>query len=188
MQLSTDIKWTGYSSKEKTWEHIADFVCGEKSKFKRVFIESPLPHSDRVEMCVMGGKVTARSYFVFLKCSRKKSRIIGVCSTNKLVDLIEDFDFLKERISKSNQNFAVTEPKVFLNNSEILPSDKRGLSIKSVLPEFLGTIGFFSGALSYLFFGEFNQITVGVFISALISWMGSIIFGSRNRKKYVLIE
>jgi hypothetical protein len=189
LRLSADIKWTGYSSIEKKREHLFDFVCSEKSTFKRVFEIATLPHSDRVEMCVRGGKMVGRSHFVFLKCSRKKSRIIGECSTNRIFDLVDDFDFLMEQMSKSNMNFALSEPKVFLDNNEVFDAiDKRGLSIKSVLPEFLGTTGFFSGAISYLIFGEFNQITIVAFLLGLISWMGSIIYGNWNRPKYVFIE
>jgi hypothetical protein len=189
LRLSADIKWTGYSSIEKKREDLFDLVCSDKSTFKQVFEEAILLHSDRVEMCIKGGKKVARSFFVFFKCSRKKSRIIGACSTNKLFDLIEDFDFLREQMSKSNMNFALSEPKVYLDNNEVFDTiDKRGLSIKSVLPEFLGTAGFFSGAISYLVFGEFNQITVVAFILGLISWMGSLVYGNWNRPKYVFIE
>jgi len=189
VQLSADMKWAGYSSTEKMRAHLADFICGKKSNFKRVFKAPTSSYSARVELCVKGGKVASRSCFVFLKCSRKKSRIIGACSTNKLVDLIADFDILKEYISKSNLNFILSEPKVFLENKEVCNNVvKRGLSMKRVLPDFLGTIGFFSGALSYLIFGELNQITVVLFILGLISWMGSAILGSWNRQKYIFIE
>ena len=189
MQLSADMKWTGYSSTEKMRKQLIDFICGEESNFKRVFEEPTSPYSDRVEICVEGGKVVARSCFVFLKCSRKKSRIIGACSTNKLADLIDDFDILKEQMSKLNLNFDLSEPKIFLDNNEVFNNvRKRRSSMKNVLPEFFGTIGFFSGAISYLVFGEFNQITLTVFILGLISWMGSIILGNWNRQKYVLIE
>ena len=189
VQLSADMKWAGYSSTEKMSKHLADFVCGKKSNFKRVFEVPTSPYSAQVELCVKGGKVASRSCFVFLKCSRKKSRIIGACSTNKLVDLINDFDILKEHISKSNLNFIFSEPKVFLENNEVYNNVvKSGLSMKTILPDFLGTIGFFSGALSYLVFGELNQITGVMFILGLISWMGSAIFGSWNRQKFVFIE
>ena len=189
MQLSADMKWADYSSTEIMREHLADFICGKKSNFERVLRAPTSPYSARVELCVRGGKVASRSCFVFLKCSRKKSRIIGACSTNKLVDLIADFDILKEYISKSNLNFILSEPKVFLENKEVCKNVvKRGLSMKRVLPDFLGTVGFFSGALSYLIFGELNQVTVVLFILGLISWMGSAIFGSWNRQKYIFIE
>jgi hypothetical protein len=189
MRLSADMKWTSYSSTAKMREHLVDFVCSEKSRFRRIFEGATRPYSGRVEMCIEGGKVTARSYFVFLKCSRKKSRIIGACSTNKLADLIEDFDFLKEQMNKSNLTFTLTDPKIYLDNNELFDTvDRRGLSMKSVLPEFLGTIGFVSGATSYLIFGEFSQITVVSFILGLVFWIGSIFFGSKNRPKYVFIE
>ena len=189
MRLSADMKWIGCSSTAKMREHLSDFVCNEKSNFKRIFKESTRPCSDRVEMYIKGGKVTARSRFVFLKCSRKKSRIVGACSTNKLVDLIADFDFLKEQMNRSNLSFTLSDPKVFLDNNELFDTlDKRGSSVKSVLPELLGTIGFVSGATSYLFFREFNQITMVAFILGLIFWVGSVIFGSGNRPKYLFIE
>jgi hypothetical protein len=189
VRLSAEIKWTGYSSTEKKREHLFDLVCCDKSTFKRVFEEAILLHSDRVEMCIKGGKKVARSFFVFFKCSPKKSRIIGACSTNKLFDLIEDFDFLREQMNKSNMNFALSEPKVYLDKNEVFNAiDKRRLSIRSVLPEFLGTTGFFSGVISCLIFGEFNQIALVAFILGLISWMGSIVIGNWNRPKYVLIE
>ena len=189
MRLSADIKWVGYSSTARMRGHLVDFVCNEKSNFKRIFEEITGSAFDRAEMCVRGGKVTARSCFVFLRCSRKKSRIVGACSTNRLVDLIEDFDFLKEQMKKLNMAFTLSDLKVFLDKNELINTvDKRGLSVKSFLPELLGTIGFISGATSYLILGEFNQITMFAFISGLIFWVGSTIFGSGNRPKYVLID
>ena len=90
VQISADMKGADYSSTEKVSAHLADFVCGKKSNFKRVFEGPNSPYSAQVKLCVKGGKVASRSCFVFLKCSRKKFRIIGACSTNKLVDLIND--------------------------------------------------------------------------------------------------
>jgi hypothetical protein len=189
MRLSADMNWTGYSSTTRIREHLVDFICNEKSNFKTIFEGATQPYSGRVEMCIEGGKVNARSYFVFLKYSRKRSRIIGACSTNKLVDLIEDFDFLKEQMNKSNLTFTLSDPKIYLDNNELFDTaGKRGLSMKSILPEFLGTIGFVSGATSYLIFGEFTQITAVSFILGLLFWIGSIFFGSGNRPKYVFIE
>jgi hypothetical protein len=189
VQLSADMKWTGYSSTKKAREHLVDLICGKKSNFKRVFEAQTSPYSAQVELCVKGGKVASRSCFVFLKYSRKKSKIIGACSTNKLIDLINDFDILKEHITKLNLNFRFSEPKIFLENNEVCNNMiGRRLSMKSVLPDFLGTIGFFSGASSYLIFGELNQITVAMFTLGLISWIGSAIFGSWNRQKFVFIE
>jgi hypothetical protein len=187
VRLSADVKWAGYSSTMR--KQLVDFVCNERSNFKSVAEEITRPYSNQVEMHVRGGKVTARSFFMLIKCSRKKSRIIGACSTNKLVDLIEDFDFLKEQMKKSNLNFTLSDPKVFLDNNDQLNAvGKRGLSLKSILPELLGTIGFVSGATSYLIFGGFNQITVVAFILGLICWLGSIILGSSNPIKYVFID
>ena len=189
MRLSADVKWTGCLSTMRMRKQLVDFVCDEKSNFKSLAEEVTRSYSDQVEMYVKGGKVTARSCFMLFKCSRKKSRIIGACSTNKLVDLLEDFDFLKEQMKKSNLNFTLSDPKVFLDNNDHLNAvGKRGSSFKSILPELLGTIGFVSGATSYLIFGGFNQITVVAFILGLICWLGSIILGSSNPIKYVFIE
>jgi hypothetical protein len=189
VRLSADVKWTGCSPTMRMRKQLVDFVCDEKSNFKSLAKEVTRSYSDQVEMYVKGGKVTARSCFMLIKCSRKKSRIIGACSTNKLVDLIEDFDFLKEQMKKSNLNFILSDPKVFLDNNDNLNAvGKRGSSFKSILPELLGTIGFVSGATSYLIFGGFNQITVVAFILGLICWLGSIILGSSNPIKYVFID
>jgi hypothetical protein len=189
MRLSADMKWTGSSSTAKLKNRLFNFVCVEETNLKKIFQDTSLPYSGRIEMCVNGGKVNSRSYFVFLKSSRKKSRIIGACSTNRLVDLVEDFDFLKEQMKKLNLTFTLNDPKVFLDNNQLFDNEhKRGISIKSVLPEFLGTIGFVSGATSYLIFGEFNQITAVSFVLGLLFWIGSIFFGSGNHRKYVFIE
>ena len=189
MRLSADMKWIDYSSTWKTREHLVSVVCNEKSNFKDIAEEVARPYSNQVEMCVKGGKVTARSCFVLIKCSRKKSRIIGTCSTNKLVDLIEDFDFLKEQMKKANLTFAFSDPTVFLESNEHVKTvSKRGSSVKSFLPELLGTTGFVSGATSYVIFGGVNPITVISFTLGLLCWLGSIIFGGSNSKKYVFIE
>ncbi len=189
MRLSADVEWIGYSSAGRTREQLVDFVCNEKSNFKNIAEEIARPYSNQVEMCVKGGKVTARSYFVLIKCSRKKSQIIGTCSSNKLVDLIEDFGFLKEQMKKSNLTFTLSDPKVFLDNKEYLNTvGKRGSLVKNFLPELLGTIGFVSGATSYIILGGFNQIAVVAFSLGLLCWLGSIIFGSGNSTKYVFIE
>ena len=189
VRLSADMKWIDYSSTWKTREHLVSVVCNEKSNFKDIAEEVARPYSNQVEMCVKGGKVTARSCFVLIKCSRKKSRIIGTCSTNKLVDLIEDFDFLKEQMKKANLTFAFSDPTVFLESNEHVKTvSKRGSSVKSFLPELLGTTGFVSGATSYVIFGGVNPITVISFTLGLLCWLGSIIFGGSNSKKYVFIE
>ena len=189
MQLCADIKWIGSSSAGKVRKQVVEFICTEKSNFKNITQDVSLLRSNQVEMCVRGGKETARSCFVLIKCSRKKSRIIGTCSTNKLVDLIDDFDFLRDQMKKSNLTFALSDPKVFLDNSEYRKTlGKPGASMKSILPELFGTIGFVSGATSFIVFGGINQITVVAFTLGLLCWLGSIILGSGNSTKYVFIE
>ena len=102
MRLSADMKWTGCSSTAGIKNRLINFVCIEESNFEKIFEATTPPYSGRIEMCINGGKVASRSYFVFLKSSRKKSRIIGECSTNRLADLIEDFDLLKKQMKRIN--------------------------------------------------------------------------------------
>jgi hypothetical protein len=189
VRLSADIKWTGCSSIERMRNHLSDFTCCQKSNLKKIFKGQAPPAYDRVEVSVKCGKVAGRSSFIFLRRPRNKSQIIGVCSTNQLVDLIDDFDFLKLLMDKSNLTFSVSDPKVTLDGNKFIEKTNRGFSnMKSVLADFLGMVGFISGATSYLLFGEANQITVIFFILGLIFWTGSVIIGRWNRPKYLLIE
>ncbi len=189
MRLSADIKWTDCASAARMRKHLIGFVCSEKSNLKRIFEGSTPPVFDRVELSVKCGKVAERSSFVFLRRAGNKSRIVGACSTNNLVDLIDDFDFLEEQMNKSNLTFTLGDPKIYLNNNKLIEEADRGfLPMKSVLADFFGIIGFISGATAYLLFGELNQITVVSFILGLIFFMASFVIGCWNRPKYVLIE
>lgn len=189
MQLSADVRWKDHSSTAEMKKHLIGFVCNKKLKIKKILEGVPASCAERVEVNVECGKIAERSYFVFLKCSRNRSRIIGTCSTNKLVDLIDDFDFLKTQMNKSNLMFSLSDPKVFLHEAKFFDSeDKRGLQIKSVLADVFGITSFISGAMSYLVFGEINQITLMAFILGLVFWMGSIIFTSGTRPNYILIQ
>jgi hypothetical protein len=188
VRLSADIKWADYSTPSKMRKHLIRFACSEKSNIERIFARR-VPSSDQVEISIKCGKVAKRSFFVFLKCPHNKSRIIGTCSTNKLVDMIDDFNFLEGQMSLSNLTYTLGDPKVFLDNNKIFNNnDKPGSSIKTVLADFFGTIGFISGATFYIIFGEYNLISMTAFVFGLIFWMGAIVFGSLRRTKYVLIE
>lgn len=189
MRLSADIKWATYSSTTKMRKHLSDYVCGKKSNLKRIFKGSNIPPSDQVEVSVKCGKVAERSSFVFLRGSRNQSQIIGSCSTNHLVDLIDDFDFLKEQMNQSNLTFTLGDPKIVIeNNKAIEKANRRIFQVKSVLADFFGLIGFISGAAAYLLYGEFNQVTLLLFMLGLIFWMGSVVIGCWDQPKYVLIE
>ncbi len=188
MRLVADIKWNGCPSISILRTQLVSFLCGDKSILKSIFKESALPASYQVELSVKCGRVTERSYFVFLRRSRNKSHIIGACATNRLVDLIDDFDFLKEQIAKSNLSYRFTDPKVILDEDKFIKqTDGRFFRMKSVLADFFGIVGFASGT-AYLFFGELNQITISLFILGLFFWIGSVVVGERSRPKYVLIE
>ena len=188
MRLSADIQWSDYSSTSKMKKHLIGFACSEKLNFKRIF-ERRVPSSDQVEISVKCGKVANRSFFIFLKCSRNKSRIVGTCSTNKFVDIIDDFNFLERQMSRSNLTYTLSNPKIFLDNNKIFNNgDKRGLSIKTVLADIFGTMGFVSGATFYIIFGKFNLISLTGFVFSLIFWIGTITFGVLKRTEYVLIE
>ena len=91
-------------------------------------------------------------------------------------------------MKKSNLTFALSDPKVFFDKDEHFNNAGKRGSMKSILPEVLGTIGFASGAISYVIFGGFNQITVIAFTLGLLCWLGSIILGGSNPKKYVFVE
>lgn len=188
MRLSVDIKWTDCATTSKMRKHLIRFACSEKSSLKRIFGRGA-PPSDQVEISVKCGKVANRSVFVFLKCSRSKSRIIGTCSTNKLVDMVDDFNFLERHMSRSNLTYTLGDPKVFLEKSKICDNvDKRGLSKQIILADFFGATGFISGAMFFVIFGEFNLISMTAFVFGLIFWMGAIISGSFKQTRYILIE
>lgn len=189
VQLSADIRWKNRSSIAEMKTHLLGFVCSKKSKFRSILKEIPTSYADRVELKVECGKVAKRSCFIFLKGSRNKSHIVGTCYTDKLVDLVNDFDFLKAHMNESNLMFSISDPKVFLENTKLFASeDKRGLQIRSVLADVFGIAGFVSGAISYFVFGEINQITMMAFVFGLASWIGSIIFTIGNRPNYILIQ
>ena len=188
VQLSADIKWKDRSSAIEMKKHLADFSCRKKSRLKRI-LRIQKSQATRIELSLECGEVAKRSCFVFIKRSRNKSRIIGKCSTNNLVDMVDDFDFLKALMNKSNLKFSLSDPKIFLDNAKFLDDeDKQGLQIKNVLADVFGITGFVSGALSYLIFGEINQITVVAFILGLAFWIGSIVFTSKNHPNYILIQ
>jgi len=170
-------------------QDLSDYVCSEKSTLARVFKGLTPPSSDEVEAIVKCGKVAQRSSFVFLRGSRNKSQVIGTCSTNRLVNLIDDFDFLKEQMKKSNLTFAMSDPRVtFDNNNHVEKSDRGFLHTVRVLADLFGIIGFVSGALACLLFGELNQITLISLVLGLTFCLGSVVVGCFDQPKYVLIE
>ena len=187
MRLRADIKWTDCSSTVRLRKHLVSFNCAKKSNLKRIFKGAAPPASDQVELSVKCGRVAERSYFVFLRRSRNKSRIMGSCSTNRLFDLIDDFDFLKEHMIKSNIEFILSDPKVTLDGNKLFQEGKREPQMKTVLADLFGIIGVVSGAAA-IFFGEFNQITIIVLILGLIFWVGSVVAGNWKRPRYVLID
>lgn len=187
MRLCADMKWSDCSSKVRMRKHLANFVCARKSNLRRIFEGKALPAFNHVELSIKCGKVAERSYFVFLKRSRNKSRIMGVCSTNRLFDLIDDFDFLREQMNASNIEFILDDPKVTLDGNKLLEEANKKPQIKTVLAELLGMIGVVSGATA-IFSGEFNQIKVLTLILGLIFWVGSVVAGNWKRPKYVLVD
>ena len=187
MRLSADIKWIDCSSTSLR-QDLSDYVCSEKSTLTKVFKGSTPPSSNQVEAIVKCGKVAQRSYFVFLRGSRNKSQIIGTCSTNRLVNLIDDFDFLKEQMKKSNLTFALSDPRVTLDNKHVEKADRGLLRTVRVLADLFGIIGFVSGALACLLFGELNQITLISLVLGLTFCLGSVVVGCFDQPKYILIE
>ena len=189
MRLSADIKWTDYTSRIGMRNYLYDFVCSKKSNQKGISIESTLPPYDKIEIIVKCGKIAERSCFVFLRCSRNKSRIVGTCSTNRLFDLVDDFDFLTDQMKRSNLSFDLSDPRVTLDSKKFIEEGAGGfLQMDTFLADFFAIVGFILGAVSYLFFGEFNQITVLMFVLGFSFWIGSVVTGKWNRPKYVLIE
>ena len=189
MRLSADIKWTDYTSRIGMRNYLYDFVCSKKSNKKGISEESTLPPSDEVEIIVKCGKRAERSCFVFLRCSRNKSRIVGTCSTNRLFVLVDDFDFLTDQMKRSNLSFDLSDPRVTLDSNKFIEEGAGGfLQMDTFLADFFAIVGFILGAVSYLFFGEFNQITVLMFVLGFSFWIGSVVTGKWNRPKYVLIE
>jgi len=188
VRLSADIKWIDCSS-TTIRQDLSDYVCTEKLTLTKVFKGSTPPSSDEVEAIVNCGKVAKRSSFVFLRGSRNKSQIIGTCSTNRLVNLIDDFDFLKEQMEKSNLTFTVSDPRVtFDNNNHVEKADRGFLHTIRVLADLFGIIGFVSGALACLLFGELNQITLISLVLGLTFCLGSVVAGCFDQPKYILIE
>lgn len=189
MRLSADIKWVDYSSLDRMRKHLIPFACSERSNSARIAKDKSLSSSDRVEISVRCGKVAKRSTFVFLRYSRNKSRIIGTCSTNKLMDLVNDFDLLEERMNQSGVCFTLSDPKVFIGNSELLGNlNKKGSLKLAILADFIGTLGFVSGATAFVFVGEPNLISIIAVFLGLIFLMGSIMLSGGNQRKYILIQ
>jgi len=189
VRLYADVKWTDCSSATRMRKHLGSFVCSKKSNLNRIFKGSTPPSPDQVEVSVKCGKVAERSSFVFLRGSRNKSLIVGICSTNYLVDLIHDFDFLEEHMNKSNLAFTLSDPKITLDNNKLFEkADKGFLQIKSVLAQFFGIVGFISGASAYFLFGENTQVSLISLILGGIFLFGSLAIECWNQPKYFLID
>jgi hypothetical protein len=186
VRLSADIKWAVYSSVAKMRNHLVQFACSEKSNLKRI-TNAEIP-SSKVEISVQCGKVAKRSSFVFLKHSRNKSRIMGACSTNRLIDLINDFELLEKNMNKSGLDFTLSDPKVFGCPELFANLDKRRSQKTRVLEEMMATLGFAAGALAFIFAGGTNLISFFAVISGMVFLLGSTILSSGNREKYVLIQ
>lgn len=189
MQLSADIKWIDCTSAKKMSKHLKRFSCKKKSNLNRVFKESTQPSIEKTEASYLCGEVKNRSAFIFLKDSEDTSKIIGTCSTNRLVHLIDDFDFLKNKMNESNLNFELSDAKIKLDDNKLIENcDNKIFNVKNTLADLFGMIGFIPAAAIYLLFGEFTLITIIPFIVGLIFWVGSVVIGCWSQPKYVLIE
>ena len=189
IQLSADIKWKNVNSSIKMKSHLSSFSFNKKWNFKRIFKNSAPPSFAKTEISIKCGKKKNRSSFIFLKNSSNSSQIIGCCNTNRLIHLIEDFDFLKEQMNQSNSFFELSDARIKLDNKKLIDASKKGFfSRNSVLFDLFGTIGFIPAASIYLLFGEFTIVTLIPFIVGLIFWIGSVIVGCWNNPKYVLID
>jgi hypothetical protein len=189
IQLSADIKWKDSKSAKKMEHHLNPFICSKKWNLKRVFKDSASPSIDKTEISVKCGKKKNRSSFIFLRNSENTYQIVGSCCTNRLIHLIDDFDFLKEEMNKSNLYFELSDARIKLDDNKLIEDNNKGFfSKRSVLVDLFGMIGFIPAASIYLLFGEFNSVTVIPFIVGLIFWVGSVVIGCWTHPKYVLIE
>ena len=189
IQLSADIKWKDSKSAQKMGNHLSCFTCSKKWNLKRVFKDSNPPSQDQTELSIKCGKRKNRSSFVFLRNSQNTSQIVGSCRTNRLIHLIDDFDFLKEQMKKSKLNFELDDARIKLDDNKLIDdSDKGFFDKRSVLIDLFGMIGFIPAASIYLLFGEFTLVTLIPFIVGLVFWVGSVVIGCWSHPKYVLIE
>jgi hypothetical protein len=167
--------------------HLYTFKCRKKSNLKRIFTES-VPPSAQVKLSIKCGKKKNRSSFIFFRNTDTTCKIVGSCRTNRLIHLIDDFDYLKEQMNKSDLNFELSDAKIKLDNNKLIENNNGFFSKKSILVDLFGMIGFIPAASIYLLFGEFTLVTLIPFIVGLIFWVGSIVIGCWKHPKYVLIE
>jgi hypothetical protein len=188
-QLSADIKWKDSISVQKMGSHLNQYTCGKKWNLKRVFKDSTLPSQNQTELSIKCGKRKNRSSFIFLRNSESTSQIVGSCKTNRLIHLIDDFDFLKEQMKTSKLDYKLSDARIKLDDDKLIDNSKQGFfSRRSVLVDLFGMIGFIPAASIYLLFGEFTLVTLIPFIVGLIFWVGSVVIGCWSHPKYVLIE
>jgi hypothetical protein len=189
IQLSADIKWKDSKSVEKMGNHLSRFTCNKKANLKKVFKNSTPPSMAQTELSIKCGKTKNRSNFIFLKHTKNANQIVGSCRTNHLIHLIDDFDFLKEQMNKSNLNFELSDARIKLDDKKLIEDKHKGFFGRySILADLFGMIGFIPAASIYLLFGEFTLVTLIPFIVGLIFWVGSVVIGCWSHPKYVLIE
>ena len=171
MQLSADIKWTDCTSAKEMSKHLRRFACSKKSNLNRVFRGSIQPSIDQTQASIQCGEATDRSSFIFLRGPRDTSKIIGICRTNRLIHLIDDFDFLKNQMNESNVNFSLSDARIKLDDNKLIEKcDNKIFNVKNTLADVFAMIGFIPTAAIYLLFGEFTFITIIPFILGLIFW------------------
>ena len=189
MQLSADIKCTDCTSAKKMSKHLRRFACNKNSNLNKVFGETTQPSINQTQASIQCGEITNPSSFIFLRDKKDTSKIIGVCTTNRLVHLIDDFDFLKNQMNESNVNFSLSDAIIKLNDNKLVENcDNKIFNAKNTLADLFAMIGFIPTAAIYLLFGEFTLITIIPFIVGLIFWVGSVVIGCWSQPKYVLIE
>ena len=169
--------------------HLNYYSCNKKWNLKGIFKNSISPSYEKIDISIKCGKKKNRSSFIFLNNSDNSSQIIGRCKTNRLIHLIEDFDFLKEQMNQLENNFELSDARIKLDDNKLIEASQKGfLTRNSVLFDLFGTIGFIPAASIYLLFGEFTFVTLIPFIVGLFFWVGSVVVGCWTHPKYILLD
>jgi len=186
MKLNAQIQWTYDGTCQKMGEHLQPYKDNKIKILQALFGASEKEFEETTEICVRVGLVPKRSYFAFLKGAGNTTLIHGLCPSQRLDHLLEDFDFLIQQMENSKVYFNVREVHVRLNDEKLVKKDLRTYFLKrGVLTELFSMTGGIA-LVSKFFLNKPDQESFLLSVIGFIFWGIAFIIGYWSESEYVL--
>jgi hypothetical protein len=191
MLVKTQIKWNGAEDCTAMKQHLTPHGINKDIALRAIYGAATPEQRVRIQISAKCGTSPSDSYFIFIEGAGSTSQIVGVCDSNRMDHLLQDFDHLISQMKLSGIDFKEEDTYIQTNDERFTKKSLHNFVLeRTILLNLLSLTGIIPLISSYLLKKEaLLSLDISAFLAVpmgFILWLVIVCIGYVRAPEYAL--